>query len=216
MPSVERLAALGTNRGTSLVHSFAREVRDARLAAGISQAAVAKSLGMSKSSVSRLETGRRPLPNLLIAARVARVVGLELSVRCFPAAGQLRDAAHVALMGRLVNRLHPAVECLFEAPVHFGDPRAWDILLKLSDGLVGVAAETRIRDLQALLRREHSKQADGGVDRFLLLVANTKHNRHALREAGPILAQALPMRTRALMASLRRGELPAADGVVIL
>ena len=216
MPSVERLAALGTNRGKWLAREFAREVRDARLAGGISQASVAKSLGMSKSSVSRLEAGYAPLPNLVTAARVARVVGLELSVRCFPAAGQLRDAAHVALIGRFVNRLHQDIRRFFEAPVQPGDARAWDVLLGIGDGLVGVAAETRIRDLQALLRRERAKQAEGGVDRLLLLVANTKHNRLTLRQAGPVLVESLPMSTRAVMACLRRGELPAADGLVIL
>ena len=147
---------------------------------------------------------------------MARVVGLELSIRCFPAAGQLRDAAHVALIGRLVQRTSSAIECAFESPVRPGDPRAWDIFMRAGGRTAGVAAETRIRDLQALLRREHLKRADSGVDQLLILVANTKHNRQVLREAGPILAHALPMRTRAMLAALKRGELPPADGLALL
>ncbi|HET6745179.1 MAG TPA: helix-turn-helix transcriptional regulator [Candidatus Limnocylindria bacterium] len=200
----------------SLVRRFAIEVRAARLAAGVSQATVARSIGVAKSTVSRLEAGRPPLPNFVTAARMARVVGLDLSIRCFPAAGQLRDSAHVALMSRLVQRTSPAIDCAFETPVRPGDPRAWDIHLRSGSRTAGVAAETRIRDLQALLRREHLKRAEGRVDHLLLLVANTKHNRQVVREAGPILAKAMPLRTRAVLAALKRGELPPADGLVLL
>ena len=92
------------------------------------------------------------------------------------------------------------------------------MLLIIGAVRVGVIAETRIRDLQALLRREHLKQAeaDGRVDHLLLLVSNTRHNRAALAEAGEALTATFPLTTRAVLTSLARGEAPPASGVVIL
>ena len=74
----------------------------------------------------------------------------------------------------------------------------------------------RIRDLQALLRREHQKQLDSGVDHLLLLVADSKHNRTVIRDAGQVVGEAFPLGTRAVLAKLGRGEAPHANGVAIL
>ena len=160
----------------------------------------------------------RPIPDFVQAAIAARLVGLELSVRCYPAPGQLRDAAHIALIQRLLARLGPGIRHRLEAAIRPGDQRAWDVLLIIGAVRVGVIAETRIRDLQALLRREHLKQAeaDGRVDHLLLLVSNTRHNRAALAEAGEALTATFPLTPRAVLTSLARGEAPPASGVVIL
>jgi hypothetical protein len=94
--------------------------------------------------------------------------------------------------------------------------RAWDVLLVFGGIRIGVIAETRIRDHQALLRREHQKQLDGEVQQLLLLLADTRHNRATLTEAAGILAETFPLRTRPVMAALERGEAPAANGIVVL
>jgi transcriptional regulator with XRE-family HTH domain len=216
MPTREGLLAVGTARGRKLCREFGEEIRHARLAAGLSQASVAGATDMSQETISRYELGQPPHPDLLQAARVARMLGLELSVRCFPAAGQLRDVAHVALIYRFLGRLGPRIRRRLEAPVAPGDQRAWDVLLIASDIRIGVIAETRIRDLQALLRREHLKQVDGNVRRLILLAANTKNNRSALREASGLVSEAFPLSTRAVLGALCRGEEPEGNGVVIL
>ena len=90
------------------------------------------------------------------------------------------------------------------------------MLLTVGQVRIGVIAETRIRDLQALLRREHLKQLDGNVDRLILLVADTRHNRSALAEAGHALRATFLLGTRAVLARLGRGEAPPASGVVVL
>jgi transcriptional regulator with XRE-family HTH domain len=216
VPTKESLVALGTSRGRRLVAEFGRELRNARLAAGLSQARVATAAGISQPTVSRFEAGVRPYPDFVQASRVARLVGLDLRMRCFAAAGQLRDAAHVRLMGRCIERLPPSVTRQLEAPVAPGDPRAWGALLTVEGVRISVAAETRIRDLQALLRREHLKATDGRVDRLLLLASNTRHNRAALAEAASLLAEALPLGTRACMSALERGRAPSGSGVVII
>lgn len=216
VPTRERLADIGAARGRWLIRQFADELRNARLSAGVSQASVAAAAGVSQRTVSRYETGAGPHPDLIQAARVARVVGLDLRIQCFAAATRLRDAAHVALIRRFLTRVPRAVPRRLEAAVGPGDQRAWDVLLAVGGTLVGVIAETRIRDLQELLRREHRKQLDGGVRILILLLADTKHNRRALVEAGSLLAEAFPLSTRTVLAALARGQPPSANGIAIL
>ena len=151
------------------MRQYADELRHARLAAGLSQARVADAARLSQRTVSRFEAGEPPYPDFIAASVVARVVGLEVKLQCFPAAGQLRDEAHVALVSRLLLRLPSTIRRQLEAPIQPNDQRAWDVLLEVQGTRIGVIAETRIRDLQALLRREHQKQADRGVDQLLLL-----------------------------------------------
>lgn len=198
------------------MREYAHELRRARLAAGLSQARVAAAAKLSQRTVSRFEAGEPPYPDFIAASLVARVVGLEVKLQCFPAAGQLRDQAHVALVSRLLLRLPSTIRRQLEAPIQPHDQRAWDVLLEVHRTRIGVIAETRIRDLQALLRREHQKQLDGGVDLLLLLVGSTKHNRAALRDAGQLVTLAFPLGTRAVLSRLARGEEPGASGVVIL
>jgi transcriptional regulator with XRE-family HTH domain len=199
-----------------LLRELADELRHARLAAGLSQASVASASGVSQGSISRLERSKPPFPDILEAARVAQIVGLDLSLRCFPAKGRLRDAAHIALIQRFLARLPRGVGRRLEAPIRPDDQRAWDVLLVVDGIRIGVIAETRIRDLQVLLRREHQKQLDGRVDRLLLVASATKHNRAALADSGELLTEAFPLGTRAVLTSLSRGEAPEANGVVII
>ena len=78
---------------------------------------------------------------------MARVVGLDLSVRCFPAAGQLRDIAPVRLTNRFLAQVPAEVVRRLESPIDLpGEQRAWDVLLQLDGKRIGVAAETRLRD----------------------------------------------------------------------
>jgi transcriptional regulator with XRE-family HTH domain len=216
MPSKERLASLGTRRGERVVRQFADEVRAARLMSGLSQRSVASAIGLSKSSVSRIELGIRPYVDFVTAAKLARAVGLELTVRCFAAAGPLRDEAHVRLIRRFLAQVPPGVRRRLEAPVRLpGDQRAWDVLLLVDGKRIAVAAETRLRDLQALLRREQVKVRDDAVDALLLVVADTRANRRALHEARGLLEAELPLNTREVLAALRSGRAPPGSGVVI-
>jgi hypothetical protein len=154
--------------------------------------------------------------DILTAAQVARVLGLDLSVRCFPAAGQLRDAAHVALVRRLLAVAAPSLVVKLEVPIRPADLRAWDVVLSHGRQRVAVAAETRLRDLQALLRREQQKCIHSGIDTLLLVVADTKHNRDALRESRAVLERELPWSSRRILSAIRAGRLPERAGVAVL
>jgi len=217
VPSKERLADLGTRRGLRLLREFAEEVRAARLLAGLSQLSVGRAVGISKAAISRIERCQPPYVDVVTAARIARVVGLELTLRCFPAAGPLRDEAHIRLVRRFLAQVAATFGRRLEAPIRLpGDQRAWDVLLWVGGRRIGVAIETRLRDVQALLRREASKARDDGVDVLILVVAGTKTNRRALHEAADLLKTELPLDTRQVLAALRRGEAPSASGVVVL
>ena len=95
--------------------------------------------------------------------------------------------------------VHPTFRWQSEAPVVTGgDMRAWDVLLS---GLVviGVDAETRLHDIQAIQRRTALKRRDGAVDRVLLVIADTRHNRRVLEEHSVALAGTFPARPRAAL-----------------
>ncbi len=96
-----------------------------------------------------------------------------------------------------------------------GDQRAWDAVLGDSAS-VAVDAETRLRDMQALQRRLELKWRDSGVERAVLLVAATHHNRVILREFRSSLASTFPLDSRETLAALRAGRTPEQNGIVIM
>ena len=88
--------------------------------------------------------------------------------------------------------------------------------LRLESRTVGVIAETRIRDLQSLLRREHRKQVDSETDLLLLVVSRTRANVDALAIAAEVLGTEFPLRTRAVLTAISRGVAPKDNGIVML
>jgi hypothetical protein len=97
-----------------------------------------------------------------------------------------------------------------------GDRRAWDAVIEGRGWRVAVEAETRLRDVQALSRRIALKQRDDRTDVVILLVADTRHNRHVLRLAALDLAATFPTSGRALMEALSEGRQPSGSAPVLL
>ena len=62
------------------VKQLLHELKQARLAAGLTLADVAKRTGMDQATLSRLETGRQPNPTIDTLWRYARAVGRELQL----------------------------------------------------------------------------------------------------------------------------------------
>ncbi len=58
--------------------SIGRRIREARLARGLTQEALARKAGISRIYVLKLEAGERKAPSLAVLERVARAVGLKL------------------------------------------------------------------------------------------------------------------------------------------
>lgn len=97
-----------------------------------------------------------------------------------------------------------------------GDPRALDGLLAVGGSSIGVEAETRLGDVQAVDRRIQLKKRDARLDRLILLVADTRFNRLMLERHREALRASYPLDTKAVVAALARADAPSADGIVVL
>lgn len=194
------------------------ELREARLALGLSQSAVGGAVSMSHAQVGRLERGATRSPRLAQVCRVARILGLEASLRLYPAGPALRDQAHLMLLARFEKRLAPPLRLRREVPVPIAaDPRAWDAVIEGGDGRTGVEAETRIRDAQALERRLALKvRDDPTIGTVVLLVNRTSHNRAVLREWRDSVRVDLPLDGASILRAFDSGALPPSSGVLML
>jgi hypothetical protein len=76
-------------------------------------------------------------------------------------------------------------------------------------------AETVLFDMQATERRIALKMADDGIERVILLVADTHRNRRVLSEFRELLRARFPLDTRAVMQQLSAGRLPDQSGIVL-
>jgi transcriptional regulator with XRE-family HTH domain len=194
-----------------------REIHLARVGAGLSLRDVAAASDVSRTMVWRIERGRAPEVPLSAVSRVAAALGLEASLRLYPGGDPIRDAAHVALLGRLRARINGDLRWRTEVPLPtVGDLRAWDATIAGLGFVIGVEAETRIRDLQAVSRKVHLKQKDGELDHVILLVSDTKSNRLALRLGAADLRETFPVDQRDCLRALRDGRDPGGSSIIVL
>lgn len=199
------------------MRTIGRELHEARIAHDLSQSVSADAAGMPASAWSRLERGGLIRVPIVQLARATEVVGLDLSIRTFPGGRVLRDEGHVRLLERLRALLAPTVGWRTEVPLPLaGDRRAWDAVIRIARIRIGVEAETRARDAQALERRLALKQRDGGMDHVILLLADTRHNRRFLRECGEGFLAGFPMAGSVALARLAAGEDPGGSAIVLL
>ncbi len=194
-----------------------RELRLARIAAGMRQLDVARMLGTSKSRICRVEHAQIQTLNLHDLAHHAAAVGLKPYVKLYPLGRRLLDQPQLSLLAKLRGRLHPSWSWETEVPVPIqGDLRAGDCRIANPDCAILVEAYTRFSDYQAQVRSAHRKQADLGATRLILLLAATHANRSAIREAGVVARDSFPLGTKATLAALADGRDPGADAIVFL
>lgn len=216
MGSRERLIDVGAERAREALARLPAEARAARLAAGLSQSDVAQSLGLSRSQYSRIERGASPDLSIALAIRLFAVLGHDLSVRPHPSGDPIRDSAHAALLARLRSRCHRSIRWATEVPLPIpGDLRAWDATA-IWTVRIGIEAETRLRDLQALDRRLARKQRDGDMDRLILLVLDSRANRHVLRQHADWAASRFPIPGRRALELLAAAVDPGGDSLILL
>lgn len=215
--SAERRHARGTRDGWKLLRELGDEIREARVASGLSQSALGRACGVSHTHIGRLERGEVAGASVLILCRVLSILGLRMSARAFPAGAPLRDAAHAALLERLRRRLPAGTILRTEVPLDDqSDLRAWDATVEGLGRPVRVEAETRIRDLQAVDRRIALKMADDASDRVILLLSDTRSNRLAVGMYRSLLRSRYPLTGRAVLEALGAGRAPAGNGVLLL
>jgi len=207
----------GHRLGMQLLRRTVTELRDERQVAGLSQRALAHHLGVSQAEVSRLEQFEFPAVSLVRLSEIAAVLGRELSVSLHRTGDAVRDSGQQAAVARVLDRLGPAYSASREVLLpHVGDKRSWDILLRLDALLVGVEVETRIRDVQALVRRIRERERDGGVDEVLLVVSDTAHNRALVGQLRATLGPRFATSPGLILAALRKGRPVPGSGVLVI
>lgn len=218
MSSVEHALARGTRRAESITRELGAEIRRARTEHGLSQTVVARAARISRSQLSRIERGEAPRMSILVVSRALAVLGLELSARAYPAGQPIRDVAHRALLDRLRAKLGPGLRWRYERPVgEAGDLRAWDATVEAGAIRVGVEAETRAGDIQALQRRIALKSRDDPDAHYaILLLSNTRHNRSVLRENFEALGADFLIGADEALAAIAAGRSPGGNTILLL
>lgn len=219
MSAQERGFDRATRRAQRQLQTLADELQRQRLATGLSQRQIAEAARIPRSSVSRLETGKRPLASVLEISRVAGALGLDLVLRVYPGGDPLRDTAQVQRLERLVSALRSPLTYRTEVPLPASNDRfelrAWDAMIGGEGRRTAIEVEMRIRDGQALERRLALKRRDDPTDGFLLVLADTRTNRRAL-VAHPDLFAGLPrLRRESVLTAVGKGQHPP-SGVVLL
>jgi transcriptional regulator with XRE-family HTH domain len=213
----DRPAYRGSRIWTRTRHDLGAELRDARREAGLSQGDVASAACISQSAVSRIELGQQPSVPAETLFRQAAVIGLRLSMKLYPDGPPVRDAAQLAVLATLRQRVDPRFRWRYEVPVTSDpdDRRAWDAQLTGTAGRIHVEVEVNLIDIQALERRMALKRRDGTPGTLILIVHATRCNRQVLREAGATLLEAFPLRTRSALLALACGQDPG-DATILV
>ncbi len=221
MASRETRRQRGLRRGRSLALRCISELRDQRVVAGVSQRSMAGELSISQAHLWRIEASQVSDPGLIRLSEMASVLGLELAVSLHPIGDPLRDRGHQALAQRFDRILSPSWRVTNEALLpNPGDRRAWDKLLRLMHAagrhIVGADLESRIRDVQALVRRTRARERDGGVDSILIVLSDSATNRRLVGELIHALGPDYATPRRLIVAALRDGRPLPGCGVILL
>jgi transcriptional regulator with XRE-family HTH domain len=210
----------GRRRGREQLARALHELREARDLAGVSQRTLAGELRLAQSTVWRMENALDDV-GVVRLAEIASVLGLQLAVSLYPVGDAVRDQGQLALGSRfdalLSSRWRGTDETLLPGA---GEQRAWDKLLRLVGSsppyLVGVDLETRIRDIQALVRRTRGRERDGRVDAILIVVSNSAVNRRLAGELRRALGDGYLNQSREIARALRAGQRLPGGGVLLL
>lgn len=195
---------------------IAGDLYQARSSNGLSLRTVSAAAGIDHTRLWRFERGAVTELTLSDIAAVGAVLGMDVRLRAYPAGDPIRDAGQQRLLERLHTQLHPSLRWLTEVALPIeGDRRAWDALIRGEAWTCGVEAQTVLSDVQAVERRLALKRRDGGVDRVILLVADTRRNRRALA-AAPAAFMSLGRNARAVLGALRNAELPSESAILFL
>jgi hypothetical protein len=180
-----------------------------------------KELGGSGSAYGRFETFQVDDVGVVRLAEIASLLGYEISLGLHPIGDPIRDKGQLACARRfdalLSNRWRVTDEALLPGP---GEQRAWDKLLRLVNSsptyLVGTDIESRVHDVQAIVRRTRARERDGHVDRILIVLADTAHNRRIVEELGRSLGDTYSTPPRDLVAALRAGTPLPGNGLILI
>jgi transcriptional regulator with XRE-family HTH domain len=205
------------HRARRQLAELGRELRIARVTGGRTQSAVARAIGTSQAHVSQLERGRLSAVTYRQLALLGAAVGMNVSVRAFPAGRRLLDAPQLALLADLRARAHPSWRWATEVPIPLpGDFRAVDATAAIPGCVLACELWTRLADWQAQSRAALLKQRDLGADRLVVVLRGSRANRSALGQAGAVAPESFPTGTRSCLEALAAGRDPGGNAIVLI
>jgi transcriptional regulator with XRE-family HTH domain len=219
MATAERAYDRGTRTGQRWLRMLGQELRTARLTLGLSQREVAKSARISRTSYGNIERAELTTLSLLVAARIAALLGLDLYTAMYPGARGLRDQASANLIKRIMGAVGQPLRARTEVVLpQKGDARelrSWDVLARGHGERTAFEVDSRLYDAQAQTRRWNLKRRDDPVDHFVLVVADTRSNRRVLDENPELFADLPRLRTANVLKALNAGQHPP-TGLILL
>jgi hypothetical protein len=216
MSAREGAGQRGRRHGRRLLHEAVEEFHLARLAGSITQERIGKALDRSDAWVSWTESGQNEALSVVQLSQLLACVGLQLSLRAYPAGRGIRDDAQAAVLERFASLVVPPWSWATEVPMPIpGDLRAWDGVLR-GTCRIGVDVETRVRDVQALDRRVMLKLRDSGLDRAIVVLPNTRSNRAMLASTAESLRSNYPIPGRVALRAIRQGMDPGGNAIIVL
>jgi len=218
MASRSERAELGIREARRLALVAGDEIREARLLAGVSQAAAARAAGLSAAQWGRLERGDIERPHLVQLCCAGRALGLKGSWKFYPVASPLRDAPQLALLGRFEHLLGAPLLMGREVGLPIvGDLRAWDGMVDGDGDPFFVEGESHVNDAQAVERRLRLKQRDDPrASTVILVLTRSDHNRRVMEAHREVFRDLLPLDTTAVLRAVRMGRRPPASGIVLV
>jgi transcriptional regulator with XRE-family HTH domain len=212
MTANDRIRARATARARRILADFSIEIKNGRLEAELSQEELGRRAGMSGDKVWQVEHQRLRSLSIHDACLLGAVIGLDLSCRTYPSGSPVRDAAQAKRLARLLGHIGKPLVFVTDAPLPnregIRERRAWDAVISGAGKRTAVELESRLTDIQAVTRRHNDKRRDDPVDHFLLVVANTRHNRRTMSEFAPLLAHLPRLRTATVIRLFALGKHP--------
>jgi transcriptional regulator with XRE-family HTH domain len=212
MTTATRALEIGSGRARRHMLEVGQEFRERRLQLGLSQEHVARAVHISRFRYGRIERGQLAATVIEID-RIGAVLGLEVSIRVYPAGPAIRDAGQSRKLVGFLAHTRPPLRVRTEVglPVRDGgfEQRAWDAMLFGHGERTAVELEMRIRDAQAMRRRHDLKRRDDPTEHFVLLIAGTRHNRRVVADFAELFADLPRLRPSDAYGALEAGLHPA-------
>jgi transcriptional regulator with XRE-family HTH domain len=200
---------------------FGRELRIARMTAGLTQTSLARLAGVSQQLTSWAELGKGEI-SLEARCRLAAACGHELGWRLYPVATvRLRDSGQLTMAQAIVAAAHPSWRPRLEVPVAAGDPRAADLVLTGPTEIIHIEIERALVDFQAQfrsaqLKRELLAAQDHRPIRLVIAVPDASTSRARLAPFRQLIAKTMPASSGAIWRAIRGGEPLSSDGILFV
>ena len=188
---------------------FGEEFREARRDTGLSQAAVARAIGIGRSTICRMEAGHAGVAPR-VRARAAAMVGAEFRMVIYRTSAPLIvDAAQARIVEMLIATCHPTWRAIVEAPVPGPGHRSSDIRLQRCNDVVLVEVVSHVGRWEECIRELHQKREAvaaslplGCACHVLLVLPATQHHRALARAHPATIEAAFPAPAHALREAL--------------